>query len=147
MTLPKIESNYIYKYNTIYNAYTNSNCKTGIYCIKNTINNKMYIGSSLNIFIRWKEGHIKPLLDNKHDNVRLQRAVNKHKIDNFDFIILEEFFFPKHYNNSIKQNYILSREQYYLDKLNKEDSYNLVMSVTDCAVKWTPERREFMIKI
>lgn len=43
----------------------------GIYEIRNTINNKVYIGSSTNIPIRWKQ-HIEGLIYNCHENYKLQ---------------------------------------------------------------------------
>lgn len=62
--------------------------KTGIYKIKNITNNKIYIGSAINIEIRWKE-HINDLKGNKHHSIKLQRAYNKYGKDNFVFEIVE----------------------------------------------------------
>jgi len=62
------------------------NC--GIYCIKNLITNKVYIGSSVNIQSRLKT-HKHSLLNNKHHSLKLQRSYNKHGIEIFSFEILE----------------------------------------------------------
>jgi group I intron endonuclease len=62
---------------------------SGIYCIQNTINFKMYIGSAKDIKYRWKD-HICNLLGNKHRNKHLQHAVNFYGLENFEFCIIEE---------------------------------------------------------
>lgn len=65
-----------------------SKLKHSIYCIINVENNKMYIGSSKNPHRRIRE-HKNMLLNNKHHSIKLQRAFDKHGIDNFIFDILE----------------------------------------------------------
>ena len=86
----------------------------GIYAIRNKVNGKQYIGSSVNLFHRWSV-HKTYLKQGKHDNRYLQAAWNKYGSDAFEYIILE---FCEHY---------LVREQEYLDKLNPE--YNLAKVV------------------
>lgn len=61
---------------------------TGIYKITNKINNKIYIGSSVDIDKRWKQ-HIRELKKNKHINKHLQSAWNKYGENNFKFQIVE----------------------------------------------------------
>lgn len=61
-----------------YTPYTTLDCisenkKHGVYMIKNAINGKFYIGSSINIGIRWKE-HIRRLESNCHHSSYLQNA-------------------------------------------------------------------------
>jgi group I intron endonuclease len=51
---------------------------SGIYCIRNTKNNKIYIGSAVNIYGRWAT-HRHNLNHNKHCNPHLQRAWNLNK--------------------------------------------------------------------
>lgn len=63
---------------------------TGIYMIKNNINEKIYIGKALNVEDRWKYGHINPLNKNKHGNNHLQNSWNKYGKNNFDFSIIEQ---------------------------------------------------------
>jgi group I intron endonuclease len=60
---------------------------SGIYQIKNLINNKIYIGSSYNINARMGQ-HFSNLKHNKHANPKLQAAYNKYGKENFIFKIL-----------------------------------------------------------
>jgi len=60
---------------------------SGIYIITNNINNKYYIGSSCNLKKRFSE-HKRKLLQNKHENDILQKAINKYGLDYFSFNIL-----------------------------------------------------------
>ena len=84
--------------------------KTGIYKIKNLINNKVYIGSAVNIDRRWSL-HQYHLSKNIHHSKKLQNSVNKNGIDNFIFEIIEE----------CESGILIEREQYWIDFLN---SYN-----------------------
>ena len=79
--------------------------KSGIYLIKNIINNKVYIGSAVNIDRRWEQ-HKKLLKKGKHHSCHLQLAWNKYGEQNFKFEILEEVSNPLH---------LVSYEQVYLD--------------------------------
>ena len=61
----------------------------GIYMIKNKVNNKAYIGQSINIESRWYH-HKKDLSNNSHGNTHLQNSWNKYGESNFEFTVLEE---------------------------------------------------------
>lgn len=61
---------------------------SGIYCIKNIINDKVYIGSSKDIYKRWIQ-HKNSLSLNKHHCIHLQNAWNLYGEDKFEFKILE----------------------------------------------------------
>lgn len=87
---------------------------SGIYKIKNKINNKFYIGSSKDLEKRKKE-HWRMMLKNKHHSNYLQNAVNKYGIENFEFSILE---FCNIEN-------IIIREQFYIDSLKPEYNINI----------------------
>jgi group I intron endonuclease len=56
--------------------------KCGIYKILNLINNKIYIGQSVDICYRWKQ-HKKSNSKNKYHNIYLDRAIHKYGIENF----------------------------------------------------------------
>lgn len=58
----------------------------GIYKITNTVNNKKYIGQSVNIMDRWRE-HRKRA---NNGTAYLYQAMRKYDISNFVFEILEE---------------------------------------------------------
>ena len=57
--------------------------------IKNNINDKSYVGQSINIENRWTH-HKSELNNNKHINDYLQNAWNKYGEHSFEFIIIEE---------------------------------------------------------
>ena len=59
---------------------------TGIYMVQNLLDNKCYIGSAIDLDRR-KQDHMR--LGGKRSNVKLQRAISKHGIENFQFLVLE----------------------------------------------------------
>ena len=80
----------------------------GIYKIQSIIKpRRCYVGSSINIKKRWND-HLKRLRNNHHENIKLQRHYNKYGESDFVFIILEPCL----------PNFLLIREQYYIDKFN-----------------------------
>jgi len=90
---------------------------SGIYKIVNKFNNKIYIGSSINLNRRLKD-HIYHLIKNNHHSLLLQRSWNKYGFEYFDIEILE--FCDK--------NRLQEREQYYLDlykSYNPNFGYNI----------------------
>ena len=80
---------------------------TGIYQIKNLINGKIYIGSSINCKSRCRN-HYNNLLKNNHDNNKLQNSWNKYNPNDFEVSVLEIV---------TDKNNLLCREQYYIDSL------------------------------
>lgn len=62
----------------------------GIYCIKNLINNKSYVGQSIDINSRWTREKNMLCKDEPAWNLHLQNAWKKYGKENFDFYILEE---------------------------------------------------------
>ena len=77
----------------------------GIYKITNIVNNKIYIGSSNDVFKRKRE-HISALKNNTHCNIHLQRAYNYYGEDSFIFEVIE----------LCEEGNLLEVEQKYLDK-------------------------------
>jgi len=66
------------------------NKKIGIYCIENILNNKKYIGQSIDIVGRFCN-HKNELEYEKHNNDYLQYAYDKYGKENFKFYIIQEF--------------------------------------------------------
>ena len=95
----------------------------GIYCIKNIINDKMYIGQSVNCKDRLRT-HRQELCRNSHDNIALIRAWNKYGEDSFVGELLEE---------CSKEN-LNEREQWYFDNSNWENLYN-INRIASCGAK------------
>lgn len=89
----------------------------GIYYIICKKNNKVYIGSSINIEKRINR-HKRELKNNIHKNSHLQKSVIKYGLDNFEFGLLEGC-----------NNNLLERENYYINyfnSLNSKYGYNKV---------------------
>lgn len=81
-----------------------------IYCIRNLVNGKIYIGSAEKLNRR-KSIHLYLLKVNKHHCLHLQRAWNKYGKDNFVFEVIE------YVSN---KNDLLKREQVWIDFFKPE---------------------------
>lgn len=81
---------------------------SGVYAIVNKINDKRYIGSSINIEVRWQQ-HRGDLTKGKHHSRHLQSAWNKYGADNFIFVILEV--------TDATRTALLEAEQRWLDRV------------------------------
>lgn len=62
----------------------------GIYKITNRINNKIYIGQSVDIKKRWRQHKRHSQVPNKEYEKYLYRAFRKYGLDNFTFEVIEE---------------------------------------------------------
>lgn len=88
---------------------------SGIYEIRNKINNKRYIGSSVNIARRIRI-HFWKLRNNNHNNVYLQNAFNKYGESAFESSILE----------CVSKEDLITVEQTWINQYDFEsDLYNL----------------------
>jgi len=76
----------------------------GIYCIENLANSKKYIGSSIDIYRRWRQ-HTYNLKQNKHHSIHLQRAFNYYGEYNFKFYIVLK----------CDNKQLIEKEQYWMD--------------------------------
>ena len=89
-----------------------------IYCIRNKINNKKYIGqTSWNINKRLNK-HKGQLINNKHYSKNLQEDFNKYGMDNFEFFILDEFTFT---NKELLNKVLLDMEKFYINLWDTEN--------------------------
>lgn len=109
----------------------------GIYKITCTANNKIYIGSAVNLRKRMFR-HFRDLRQNEHDNLPMQRAWRKYGEDAFTFEVLEFVLVPE---------MLTAREQYWFDKLKpfEKRGFNLSREAgSRLGVKHTPEAIEKM---
>ena len=103
-----------------------------IYMITNKINNKKYIGQTLN-FKKRKKDHICNAKDNKI-NTHLYLAMRKYGIENFKFDILEE----------VKKEELNDKEIYYIKKY---DTFNTGYNMTNGGENVTLNNHEVRKKI
>jgi len=93
------------------------NKKSGVYCVENIINGKMYIGQSVDLRRR-KRNHFSKLGQNKHPNKHLQNSYNKYGKTNFKFSVLvycEPFELTKY-------------EQFFVNLYSPEKLYNVCLA-------------------
>ena len=89
----------------------------GIYYFKNLVNNKVYVGKSVNINER-KWYHMYDLRHNKHDNNHFQNAFNKYGEENFKHEIIE----------FCEEDVLNEREVFWINHfnaMNRDYGYNL----------------------
>lgn len=91
--------------------------QSGIYTIRNKVDNKIYVGASINIDKRLGE-YKRELKGNYHKNKKLQRAYNQHGKEHFEFELLEE----------CEERFLMSQENYWCNMFSSHDrkfGYNL----------------------
>ena len=95
----------------------------GIYLITNKLNNKVYVGQSINIEKRWGEHKRNAFNSNTHTyNYPLYQAMRKYGLQSFNFQVLEETDIDK----------LTEEEQYYINQYHSLDpncGYNLVPAI------------------
>jgi hypothetical protein len=90
-----------------------------IYAIKNTVNGKIYVGSTENMTARFKK-HKSSLKRGCHCNIHLQRAYDQYGEDCLDFIILA----------TCGKHQLIKKELEFIDKYHSLDEtygYNLIL--------------------
>lgn len=103
--------------------------RSGIYRIRNLVNDKCYVGSAVNIRKRWHV-HRSYLSRGVHHNRYLTAAWSKYGQDAFIFEVIEY----------CTKESLIEREQYYIDTLRPE--YNLSPTAGNClGVKHSEEVR------
>lgn len=91
------------------------NNNSGIYCILNIINSKIYVGSTVDLKTR-EQTHFSHLRNKAHHNQYLQSAFNKYGENNFIFTVLE----------FVEDTTILiQKEQLYIQKFSPDVLYNI----------------------
>lgn len=105
--------------------------KSGIYGINNTINNKWYVGRTINKIIKRIRVHKSKLKRDIHENEHLQNAWNKYGEESFEFKVLI----------NCNEDKIIFAEQYWIDKLDAyNNGYNKVPDAKH--VEFSKEHRE-----
>lgn len=112
--------------------------RPGVYKIINLVNNKIYVGSSIDLYKR-KSSHFSALRNNFHCNKYLQSSYNKYGENNFIFDVIEYID---------DKDKLLDREQYWLDTLNPCDNnigYNMLPTAgNSLGFKFPKEYKEKM---
>jgi group I intron endonuclease len=109
----------------------------GIYCIEHISSGRKYYGSSMNVEKRLRQ-HQTDLQKQKHHNIQLQRAVDKHSLADFNFYLIEETQF----NN---KQLLLKLEQEYID--NNANGYNMAPANGGDCISQHPNRELIVEKI
>lgn len=109
---------------------------SGVYKIKNTVNDKCYIGSAVSFKNRWSR-HRNDLRKGRHRNSHLQSAWNKYDEESFVFEVIEEV---------LDKSSLIAKEQHYLDTLKPE--YNMcLVAGSHLGIKRSEETRRKMSDI
>lgn len=100
-----------------YNDVCNAPNHAGIYCFKNKVNGKCYVGQAVKLRTRLKQ-HWRTIQTNSVDNMIIYKAINKYGVNNFELSIVYEIRDSLAYDTKKR-----------LDELEKEyikkfDSYN-----------------------
>ncbi len=131
--------------------------ETGVYCWKNRVNGKVYVGGADKSFEKRRARHLMFLKASNHDNRHLQAAWNKYGEKSFDWQVLERCVLAQ----------VEERETHWIKKLHASDrnyGYNICscgisrtgilhregsrkkMSVAHKGVEFTPEHKANMKK-
>ena len=119
----------------------------GIYAIRNKINNKYYIGESLDIDTRWSR-HKSHMKKGYHRNKKLKNDLLEYGYSIFEFIIIKDLdYLNKIGSKDIIENILLIIESLYMEKYdslkngyNKSDSFK-------AKIKIHPETKEELMKL
>lgn len=113
----------------------------GIYCIRNLVSGRIYVGSSINIRSRWKS-HRSLLRAGQHIARAMQRSWLKHGEAAFEFSILEFVDEPAE---------LVAREQHWIDALdaaNPRTGFNSSPTAGNClGVRHSAETKRKLSKV
>ena len=99
--------------------------KCGIYIIKNTINQMVYIGQSVDIYCRWTaHKNAAKNINKKYNQTNIHKAMAELGIENFYLEIIEE----------CPYDLLNEREQYWIQQYNSfKNGYNMTIG-GDCSI-------------
>ena len=106
----------IYQWRSMTNRFSRGDGvwgQSGIYCIRNKVNDKRYVGSACNLSERIGV-HVHHLIHGRHHSSHLQRAFNKDGLASFECCILE----------FCDRAELALREQYWMDRFLCHQSAN-----------------------
>jgi len=112
-----------------FNQQGYSGVVAGVYLITNLPEDKIYIGSSGDIDVRWGQ-HVKELNEKTHHNYRLQADWNRLGCSNFSFSIIWVA------EKEVDRNEIFAIEQMYIDQHTPE--YNILKDVRFAKSNYNP---------
>lgn len=104
---------------------TFDNLKSGIYCIRNIVNGKIYIGKAKNIYARILNHIYNLRRKSKDENRHLINAWYKYGEDKFEYSVLEYL--------SMDENLLKKRELFWMikyDSTNPDKGYNMRMDTS-----------------
>jgi group I intron endonuclease len=91
--------------------------KTGVYCLVNKIDGNIYIGSSVNLQVRFRNYlNTNFLKTNKNKNMPITQALLKYGVDNFAVFILEYVIVE---NLTIRETYYITQNLPYYNVLKQ----------------------------
>ena len=108
---------------------------SGVYGIFSKIDDRVYIGSATNFDLR-KKTHFDKLKSNVHVNKPLQNFVNKHGIENVEFVVLTK----------CPSEYCIKLEQFFLDSFDNKFNIRLVAE-SNFGLKASDETKQKMSKV
>jgi group I intron endonuclease len=109
---------------------------SGIYQIKNLVNEKIYIGSSNHLYRRYTD-HLRLLNRGSHFNPKLQASWNKYGKDAFEFSVLE-YCLPVR---------LVELEQLYINRLHPYFNISMEVGIPNTPKAGTPEAAARYIKV
>lgn len=124
-----------------YNDICNVSNHAGIYCFKNKINGKCYIGQAVKLRTRLK-AHWRAIQSHSIENMVIYKAIDKYGVDNFELTIIYEIrdslaWDTKKRLDQLEKDYILKYDSY-------ENGYNSTLG-GDAGIlgyKMTDEQKE-----
>lgn len=108
----------------------------GIYIIRNTIDDRVYIGECTNFYKRYGR-HLSQLCNNKHFNKKLQNFANKYGVDKLEFDILE-----------VVDDNKIDREIFYIQQYDSiKNGFNIILDSRTMAHVSNEDRKKGYIKL